>query len=258
MSGTWTKRIGAAAIALAVCGALTTGTAQAAQGPAPAVPVDKPGLLALRSDDNLCLTFVIADKIPTAVMAPCVPAPISMLQEWTFTAGGQLTVSLTDGLLDPLPTGVCLDTAADIVPVELPDDVPVLVLPCREGTGQQWAYDEATGSFTNKANDKVLSPVLGLDVVGAPVTTRTAVEGDETQGWDTTEAPALSLNGSITYLIHLIFGLVDVELDVSLCTDLLEQAALKVTIPPELYELPGAMVDQVPSTPALEKALASR
>jgi hypothetical protein len=248
----------AGAVALAVCGALTTGMANAAKPAAPAVPVDKPGLLALRSDDNLCLTFVIVDKIPTAVMAPCVAAPVSMLQEWTFTADGQLTVSLTDGLLEPLPTGVCLDTAADLVPVELPADTPVLVLPCRKGTGQQWTYDEATGSFVNKANELALSPILGLDAVGAPVVTRAPNEADETQGWDQVEPPGLDLSGSITFLMNLIFGLVDVELDVSLCEDLLAQVSVKLTIPPELWELPDAMVDQVPGAPTREEVTARR
>lgn len=256
MPRTWWKRTGAAMVALAMAGALTTGVAHAEAKPA--IPMDQAGPLALRSDDNLCLTFVVADKIPTAVMAPCVPSPISMLQEWTLTADGQLKVSLSDGLLEPLPLGACLDTAADLVPVELPAETPVLVLPCRKGTGQQWTYDEATGSLVNKANDLALSPILGADVVGAPVTTRMPNKTDDTQGWDQVEAPGLGLGGSITFLMNLIYGLLDIDLDVSLCEDVLAQVSVKVTIPPELWELPAAMVDQVPGAPTLEEVKARR
>jgi hypothetical protein len=159
-----------------------------------------PSQLGSRANPDLCLTFVAAEKIPMAVMLPCNPAPTGHAQYWTYTEKRQLKVTLSTELM---PRGACLDTGADLVTV--PAAAPVLVLPCRNGAGQRWRYDESTGAFVNAANGQALSSLPGLRNQASPVGVDPA-SGNPVQRWQQLPLP-LPDNDLFDAIMDLLNGL---------------------------------------------------
>ena len=145
-------------------------------------------------------------KVPMAVMMACAPGKEGRTQQWVYTESGQLQVAMSKSVGGALAeTGACLDTGADLVTP--PADAPVLVLPCRDGDGQKWNYDEADGTFVNAANGLALSSLLGKGKSKqAQPTGIQSAAGSPTQGWSALPLPGLDILGAVLALVNALLA----------------------------------------------------
>ncbi|ONI67301.1 hypothetical protein BWI15_29610 [Kribbella sp. ALI-6-A] len=204
------SRTGVAVLAVSV--ALATALPARAAAPVPTEPA--PGVvevgavkqIASSADTRYCLTFVAAEKIPMAVMMACAPGKEGKTQEWVYTEKGQLQVAMSKSVGGAVAKkGACLDTGADLVTV--PKNAPVLVLPCRDGDGQKWNYDEATGSFVNAASGLALNSLLGKGKAKqAQPTGTSAAVGAANQGWKALPLPGLDYLGAQLALVNALLA----------------------------------------------------
>ncbi|GAB2650743.1 RICIN domain-containing protein [Kribbella swartbergensis] len=248
-------RTGVAVLALAF-GSSTAlaATAQAANDPKSAasptvsaatgeLPVGKPRQYVNRVQTKLCLTFAVTpDGIPTAVMLKCNKGSKGKIQQWTYTEQGQLMVSMSKDVGGDLPNGACLDTAADLTKVE--GNSPLLVLPCRTGTGQQWTYDKDTGALVNKANGKALSSMIGVAKQARPTSTVDYTGGAD-QKWRDAPIPMETLLGAVIQLLDALLEALGLEMPDEYETrgqQMLKSISSQVPIPEQLKQLPKEMV----------------
>lgn len=239
---------GVAVLAVTVAtGAVAPATASTPSERSPAdVAVGVPSQIASRADTSQCLTYVAAEQVPMAVMLPCNPAPTSEVQMWTLTAKGELKVSLSQSVGGEVATtGACLDTAMDIVRV--PDEAPVLVLPCRASSGQKWTFKAEAGTFVNVANGQALSSMLGLARQARPVGLEPA-NGSSAQAWDQIPVPELDLIEAIKALLNAILNALGLDLPLPVeqaAYDLLDLVKESLPIPAQMEVLPEQMLDHV-------------
>lgn len=219
-------------------------TSASAGGGAPTVGV--PTQLGSKAMTGKCLTFVVADEVPMAVMLGCNPAPTNRAQNWTYTAAGQLMVSQSRSVGGPIAaTGACLDTAADLVAV--PDNATTLVLPCRAGAGQKWTYDKTAGTFVNAANGQALSSMTGMAKQAQPVGAD-PVDGSAAQAWTALPVPEVDLLGAVAALLHAILDALGLDLPVPLeavVQGLLDSITDVLPLPGQLQTLPEQILDSV-------------
>lgn len=236
--------ITAVTLALAAGTFLPSAAAAAGSPGSPAVGV--PTQLGSVVDKTKCLTFVVAEGVPMAVMLGCNPAPTSRAQNWTYTDTGQLMVSESKSVGGPIAaTGACLDTAADLVAV--PDEATVLVLPCRSGAGQKWTYDKTAGTFVNAANGQALSSTTGIAKQARPVGVDPA-DGSATQSWTALPVPDVDLLGAIAALLHAILDALGLDLPLPVATtvqNLLASITALLPIPDQLQTLPEQILTSV-------------
>jgi hypothetical protein len=241
------SRTGVAVLAVSVALA----TAVPAQAAAPAA-ADPPGVevgvakqIANRSDTRYCLTFVTAEKVPMAVMMACAPGKEGKTQEWIYTENGQLQVAMSKSVGGALAqTGACLDTGADLARPAA--EAPVLVLPCRDGDGQKWSYDEGDGSFTNVANGMALSSLLGQGKAKqAQPTGNRPASGAPYQGWSALPLPGLDILGAVLALVNALLASLGLALPLPIAkaaTSLLELVRAKTAVPAQMTTLPKQMM----------------
>ena len=243
------SRTGVAVLAVSV--ALATAIpAQAAApsapaGPPPGVEVGVVKQIANRADTRYCLTFVTANKVPMAVMMACAPGKEGKTQEWVYTEKGQLQVAMSRSVGGALAkTGACLDTGADLVTP--PADAPVLVLPCRSGTGQKWNYDTESGSFTNAASGLALTSLLGKGKAKqAQPTGDLAATGAPIQGWSALPLPGLDILGAVLALVNALLASLGLALPLPIAnaaSSLLELVRGKTPVPAQMTTLPKQMM----------------
>ncbi|ONI69189.1 hypothetical protein BWI15_21430 [Kribbella sp. ALI-6-A] len=241
------------AVTLGAGTALGAAPAQAAPAGTPApqsataapvdLPVGKPRQIVNRVESKLCLTFAVTPSgIPTAVMLKCASGKKGKIQQWTYTAEGQLMVSMSKGVGGDLPHGACLDTAADLAK---PDgQAPLLVLPCRVGDGQKWSYDKATGALVNKANGKALSSMIGVAKQARPTST-VPYTGGKDQKWRPSAIPGNTPLQAIAELVNALLEALGLEMPDEYDTQgqqLLKAVSADVPVPDQLKQLPKQMV----------------
>ncbi|HET6296817.1 MAG TPA: ricin-type beta-trefoil lectin domain protein [Kribbella sp.] len=245
------SRTGVAVLAVSV--ALATAVPAQAAVPAPEpVAVSQPGVevgvakqIASRADTRYCLTFVAAEKVPMGVMMACAPGKEGRTQQWVYTESGQLQVAMSKSVGGALAeTGACLDTGADLV--KTPADAPVLVLPCREGDGQTWTYDEADGTFVNAANGLALSSLMGKGKSKqAQPTGIQSAAGSPTQGWSALPLPGLDILGAVLALVNALLASLGLALPLPIAkaaSSLLELVRGKTPVPSQISVLPKQMM----------------
>ena len=200
------SRTGVAVLAVSV--ALATAVPAQAANPVsggsktPSVTVGVAQQIATRSDTRYCLTFVAAAKVPMAVMMACAPGKEGKTQEWIYTESGQLQVAMSKSVGGALAkTGACLDSGADLAKV--PAAAPLLVLPCRDGSGQKWSYDESAGTFVNAASGLALTSLLGKGKAKqAQPTGSMSAAGTPIQAWSGLPVPSLDILGAVLALVY--------------------------------------------------------
>ncbi len=242
------SRTGVAVLAVSVALA----TAIPAQAAAPA-PADPPGVevgvvkqIASKADTRYCLTFVTSNKVPMAVMMACAPGKEGKTQEWFLTDKGQLQVAMSKSVGGALAkTGACLDTGADLV--RTPANAPVLVLPCRDGDGQKWNYDEDAGSFVNAANGMALSSLLGKGVKKqAQPTGNQPASGAAYQGWAALPLPGLDILGAVLALVNALLASLGLALPLPIAnaaSSLFDLVRAKSPVPAQMTTLPKQMME---------------
>ncbi|TDD29144.1 hypothetical protein E1218_05300 [Kribbella turkmenica] len=236
---------------LAVSVALATAVPAQAANPEPA-PSASPGVevgvakqIATRSDTRYCLTFVAAAKVPMAVMMACAPGKEGKTQEWIYTDSGQLQVAMSKSVGGALAsTGACLDSGADLAKV--PADAPLLVLPCRDGDGQKWSYDESAGTFVNAASGLALTSLLGQGKAKqAQPTGSMSASGSPVQGWSALPLPGLDILGAVLALVNALLASLGLALPLPIAnaaSSLLELVRPKTPIPAQMSVLPKQMM----------------
>lgn len=241
------SRTGVAVLAVSV--ALATAIPAQAAAPAPATP---PGVevgvvkqIANRADTRYCLTFVTSNKVPMAVMMACAPGKEGKTQQWVLTDKGQLQVAMSKSVGGALATtGACLDTGADLVTT--PKSAPVLVLPCRNGDGQKWNYDESSGSFVNAANGMALSSLLGHGVKKqAQPTGIQSASGAKYQGWSALPLPGLDILGAVLALVNALLASLGLALPLPIAnaaSSLFSLLQAKTPVPAQMTTLPKQMM----------------
>ncbi len=240
------SRTGVAVLAVSV--ALATAIPAQAAAPAPEPPGVEVGVvkqIANRADTRYCLTFVTADKVPMAVMMACAPGKEGKTQEWVMTEKGQLQVAMSKSVGGALAqTGACLDTGADLTAT--PKNAPVLVLPCRDGDGQKWNYDESSGSFVNAANGMALSSLLGKGKEKqAQPTGNQPASGAGYQGWSALPLPGLDILGAVLALVNALLASLGLALPLPIAnaaTSLFDLVRAKTPVPAEMTTLPKQMM----------------
>jgi hypothetical protein len=243
------SRTGVAVLAVSV--ALATAVPARAANPEPArsappgVEIGVAQQIATRSDTRYCLTFVAAAKVPMAVMMACAPGKEGKTQEWIYTESGQLQVAMSKSVGGALAkTGACLDSGADLAKV--PANAPLLVLPCRDGDGQKWNYDESAGTFVNAASGLALTSLLGKGKAKqAQPTGSLAASGSPVQGWSGLPLPGLDILGAVLALVNALLVALGLALPVPIAnaaSSLLELVRPKVPIPAQMTELPKQMM----------------
>ncbi|ADB32471.1 Ricin B lectin [Kribbella flavida DSM 17836] len=211
--------------------------------PAVDLPVGKPRQIVNRVQSKLCLTFAVTPSgIPTAVMLKCTSGKKGKIQQWTYTAEGQLMVSMSKGVGGDLPNGACLDTAADLAKPE--GRAPLLVLPCRAGDGQKWEYNKETGALINKASGKALSSMIGVAKQARPTST-VPYTGAKDQKWRPGSIPANTPLSAIIELVNALLEALGLEMPDEYDTqgrELLKAVSGQVPVPDQLKQLPKQMV----------------
>ncbi|TWD81124.1 ricin-type beta-trefoil lectin protein [Kribbella amoyensis] len=244
------RRTGVAVLAVSVALATALPARAAAPAPDPAPPsgvveVGAVKQIASSADTRYCLTFVAAEKIPMAVMMACAPGKEGKTQEWIYTEKGQLQVAMSKSVGGALAkTGACLDTGADLVTP--PKDAPVLVLPCRDGDGQKWNYDESGGSFVNAASGLALSSLLGQgkDKQAQP-TGSFGAAGTPNQGWKALPLPGLDILGAVLALVNALLASLGLALPLPIAkaaSSLLELVRGETPVPGQMSVLPKQMM----------------
>ncbi|TDO50836.1 ricin-type beta-trefoil lectin protein [Kribbella sp. VKM Ac-2527] len=243
------SRTGVAVLAVSV--ALATAVPAQAATPAPEPPsgvvqVGAVKQIASSADTRYCLTFVAAEKVPMAVMMACAPGKEGKTQQWIYTPKGQLQVAMSKSVGGALAkTGACLDTGSDLVAT--PANAPVLVLPCRDGDGQKWNYDEASGSFVNAASGMALSSLLGKGMEkNAQPTGSFSAAGTPNQGWKALPLPGLDILGAVLALVNALLASLGLALPLPIAnaaSSLLELVRGKTPIPGQLEVLPKQMME---------------
>jgi hypothetical protein len=201
--------------------------------------------IASRADTRYCLTFVTSNKVPMAVMMACAPGKEGKTQEWVLTAKGQLQVAMSKSVGGALAkTGACLDTGADLV--NTPKNAPVLVLPCRDGDGQKWDYDDSSGSFVNVANGMALSSLLGKGIKKqAQPTGIQSASGAKHQGWNAQFLPGLEILGAVLQLVNAQLASLGLALPLPIAnaaTSLFSLIQKMNPVPAQLTTLPKQMM----------------
>lgn len=243
------SRTGVAVLAVSVALATAVPAQAAAPAPAPADPpvvgveVGEPKQIGSRADKRFCLTFVAADKVPMAVMMACAPGKEGKTQQWIFTESGQLQVAMSKSVGGALAeTGACLDTGADLATPAA--DAPVLVLPCRDGDGQKWSYDEGDGSFVNVASGLALSTLVGKAKQARPTGSLPA-SGAPNQGWSGLPIPNLDILGAILSLVNALLSALGLALPVPVAksaNSLLDLVRKQTPVPAQMTVLPKQMM----------------
>jgi hypothetical protein len=200
--------------------------------------------LSSKANRKACLTFVVSNKIPTAMMLACAPAPEGRTQKWTFTEKGELKVSLSTQVGGDLPNGACLDTAADIATIP-GGKTPLLVLPCDGRTGQQWTYNAETGALINKANGLALSSMIGLAKQAQPAATQ-PIAKSPAQKWRFRGLPPDdTLLDAIAKLLDALLEALGLEMPDEYDNageELLKAVEAQFNVPQQMQELPKQLV----------------
>ncbi|MGC4943701.1 ricin-type beta-trefoil lectin domain protein [Kribbella sp. DT2] len=243
------SRTGVAVLAVSVALA----TALPARAAAPAPSAAPPGIVEVgavkqitsSADTRYCLTFVAAEKVPMAVMMACAPGKEGKTQEWVYTGKNQLQVAMSKSVGGALAkSGACLDTGADLVTV--PKNAPVLVLPCRDGDGQKWNYDETTGSFVNAASGLALSSLMGQGKAKqAQPTGTSAAVGAANQGWKALPLPGLDVLGAVLLLVNALLSSLGLALPLPIAAaagSLLTLVRAQTPVPAEMSVMPKQMM----------------
>jgi ricin-type beta-trefoil lectin protein len=189
------------------------------------------------------LTFAVTPNgTPTAVMIKCNKGSKGKIQQWIYTSEGQLQVAMSKDVGGDLPKGACLDTVADLATVK--GAAPMLVMPCRVGTGQKWDYNKDTGALVNKANGKALSSMLGMAKQARPTST-IPFTGTADQKWAGVPIPMETLLGAIIQLLDALLEALGLEMPDEYEThgqQLVNAVSPQLPIPDQLKQLPKEMV----------------
>ncbi|TDW18756.1 ricin-type beta-trefoil lectin domain protein [Kribbella kalugense] len=238
-------------VVLAVSVALATAVPAQAANPvsggstAPGVSIGVAQQIATRSDTRYCLTFVTADKVPMAVMMACAPGKEGKTQEWIYTESGQLQVAMSKSVGGALATtGACLDSGADLAKV--PTAAPLLVLPCRDGSGQKWSYDKGAGTFVNAASGLALTSLLGKGKAKqAQPTGSMNAAGTPIQAWAGLPVPSLDILGAVLALVNALLASLGLALPLPIAgaaASLLSLLQPQLPIPAQMTTLPKQMM----------------
>lgn len=234
------------AVSVAIATAIPAQAANPTSGGSPGVTVGVAQQIATRSDTRYCLTFVAADKVPMAVMMACAPGKEGKTQEWIYTESGQLQVAMSKSVGGALATtGACLDSGADLAKV--PSSAPLLVLPCRDGSGQKWNYDKGSGTFVNEASGLALTSLLGKGKAKqAQPTGSMSTAGTPIQAWAGLPVPSLDILGAVLALVNALLSSLGLALPLPIAgaaASLLTLVRPQVPVPAQMETLPKQMME---------------
>jgi len=124
---------------------------------------------------------------------------------------------------------------------------PLLVLPCRDGDGQKWTYDEDAGTFVNAASGLALMSLLGKGKAKqAQPTGSISATGAPIQGWSGLPVPGLDILGAVLALVNALLASLGLALPVpiaSAAASLLQLIRPQTAIPAQMTVLPKQMME---------------